>query len=87
MTSLGPVAVPTGSAATHNVALETSAESEAPEEVFGEWDADPFAAASVGQVHRARTKAGDLVAVKVQYPDIDKAIENAKTPGSSTHRC
>jgi predicted unusual protein kinase regulating ubiquinone biosynthesis (AarF/ABC1/UbiB family) len=47
-----------------------------PEEVFGEWDADPFAAASIGQVHRAATKAGDRVAVKVQYPDIDKAIEN-----------
>jgi predicted unusual protein kinase regulating ubiquinone biosynthesis (AarF/ABC1/UbiB family) len=47
-----------------------------PEEVFGEWEPDPFAAASIGQVHRATTKAGDRVAVKVQYPDIDKAIEN-----------
>jgi predicted unusual protein kinase regulating ubiquinone biosynthesis (AarF/ABC1/UbiB family) len=47
-----------------------------PEEVFGEWELDPFAAASIGQVHRATTKAGDRVAVKVQYPDIDKAIEN-----------
>jgi predicted unusual protein kinase regulating ubiquinone biosynthesis (AarF/ABC1/UbiB family) len=47
-----------------------------PEEVFGEWDPDPFAAASIGQVHLAKTKAGDEVAVKVQYPDIDKAIEN-----------
>ena len=47
-----------------------------PEEVFAEWELDPFAAASIGQVHRATTKAGDLVAVKVQYPDIDKAIEN-----------
>ena len=47
-----------------------------PEEIFGEWEPDPFAAASIGQVHRAKTKAGDPVAVKVQYPDIDKAIEN-----------
>ncbi len=47
-----------------------------PEEVFGAWEADPFAAASIGQVHRATTKAGDRVAVKVQYPDIDKAIKN-----------
>lgn len=48
----------------------------APEEVFAEWEADPFAAASIGQVHRATTRSGDRVAVKVQYPDIDKAIEN-----------
>ncbi|MBX3186437.1 MAG: AarF/ABC1/UbiB kinase family protein [Labilithrix sp.] len=47
-----------------------------PGEVFAEWEDDPFAAASIGQVHRATTQAGDRVAVKVQYPDIDKAIEN-----------
>lgn len=47
-----------------------------PEEVFATWEADPFAAASIGQVHHATTKSGDRVAVKVQYPDIDKAIEN-----------
>lgn len=47
-----------------------------PEEIFGAWEHEPFAAASIGQVHRARTKDGDHVAVKVQYPGIDKAIEN-----------
>jgi len=47
-----------------------------PEEVFGAWEREPFAAASIGQVHRATTKHGLKVAVKVQYPGIDKAIEN-----------
>lgn len=47
-----------------------------PEDIFAEWEPDPFAAASIGQVHRALTKSGDRVAVKVQYPEIDRAIEN-----------
>ncbi|UQA62066.1 ABC1 kinase family protein [Polyangium aurulentum] len=48
----------------------------APEQVFEQWEREPFAAASIGQVHRAVTKSGARVAVKVQYPGIDKAIEN-----------
>ena len=47
----------------------------APETIFETWDPVPFAAASIGQVHRAITKDGRAVAVKVQYPGVDEAIE------------
>jgi predicted unusual protein kinase regulating ubiquinone biosynthesis (AarF/ABC1/UbiB family) len=46
-----------------------------PERVFGRWDPLPFAAASIGQVHRAITRDGRAVAVKVQYPGIAESIE------------
>jgi len=47
-----------------------------PEELFREFDPEPFAAASLGQVHRGITQSGDLVAIKIQYPAIRSAIEN-----------
>jgi len=43
-------------------------------EVFSEFDETPMAAASVSQVHRARLRSGEEVAVKVQRPGIQDAM-------------
>jgi len=47
-----------------------------PERIFLEWNPVPLGAASIGQVHRAVTRDGRVVAVKVQYPGVDKAIKS-----------
>jgi predicted unusual protein kinase regulating ubiquinone biosynthesis (AarF/ABC1/UbiB family) len=46
------------------------------EELFAEFDTTPVAAATLGQVHRARLRSGEPVAVKIQYPGIAQAIHN-----------
>ncbi len=45
-----------------------------PDSLFLDWEPEPVAAASIGQVHRAVLHDGRLVAVKVQYPGVARAI-------------
>src|SRR5262249_12980095 len=56
-----------------------------PDTVFESLEPAPLAAASIGQVHRGVLKDGTPVAVKVQYPGIDKAmradLKNGKIAG------
>jgi predicted unusual protein kinase regulating ubiquinone biosynthesis (AarF/ABC1/UbiB family) len=45
-----------------------------PENLFASFETRAFAAASLGQVHAARLKTGQEVAVKVQYPGIARTV-------------
>jgi ubiquinone biosynthesis protein len=47
----------------------------APEEIFEWFEAVPLAAASIGQVHRARLRDGPEVVVKIQRPGIEELVE------------
>ena len=49
---------------------------ERPESVFASIEEEAFAAASIGQVHRATLHDGSKVAVKIQYPGVADALES-----------
>jgi predicted unusual protein kinase regulating ubiquinone biosynthesis (AarF/ABC1/UbiB family) len=43
---------------------------------FETFDYEPAAAASIGQVHRARTRDGRDLALKIQYPGVARSIDS-----------
>jgi predicted unusual protein kinase regulating ubiquinone biosynthesis (AarF/ABC1/UbiB family) len=47
-----------------------------PDQLFRSFEREPMAAASLGQVHAAVLHDGTDVVVKIQYPGVDKALEN-----------
>jgi predicted unusual protein kinase regulating ubiquinone biosynthesis (AarF/ABC1/UbiB family) len=74
LTRLQDSAPPLPAATVHKVLAEDLGENW--RENFAEFDDQPAAAASIGQVHRAVWNDGRAVAVKIQYPGAGKALNN-----------
>lgn len=67
----------TTSSSAEAVRAVVEAELGAPvDQLFASFDAEPFASASIGQVHRATLRDGTEVAVKVQHPGIADALRS-----------
>ncbi len=46
------------------------------DKIFSSFDAEPLGSASIGQVHSAVLKSGEMVAVKIQKPGVEKFIRS-----------
>jgi predicted unusual protein kinase regulating ubiquinone biosynthesis (AarF/ABC1/UbiB family) len=55
--------------------LDEEYRDESLDEIYSEFEEEAFAAASIGQVHRATLIDGRKVAVKIQYPGVAEALE------------
>ena len=47
-----------------------------PEKLFASFTTEAFAAASLGQVHRATLRSGEELVVKIQYPGVEKTVKS-----------
>jgi predicted unusual protein kinase regulating ubiquinone biosynthesis (AarF/ABC1/UbiB family) len=47
-----------------------------PEKLYASFNTEAFAAASLGQVHRATLHSGEDVVVKIQYPGVEKTVKS-----------